>query len=123
MIAIAYTNKQNETERINNKLDKLGSIFNIILSIIYFPISGFSMLMFTASESTIGVANKLYISLITIFCYITISIPLICIICVALSVILRIKGKSIISFYIQFLPLVIFIINMSFLAIVEKWVK
>lgn len=94
-----------------------------MLSIFYFPISGFSMLIVMASEGTIGVTNQLYINLITVFCYLTISIPILCIICIALSVILRIKRKNIASFCIQFIPLVIFILNISFFLLLKNGIN
>jgi len=123
ILAIIFFGKQRKIAHLNSKLDKVGVIFNTVLSILYFPLSAFSMLMFMASEATIGATNQLYIMLIRIFCYITITVPLICIISITLSVILRIKGKSIASFCIQFLPIIVFILNLLFLSSIEKWFK
>lgn len=118
MIVIAIVKNQSKGERLNNKLDKVGAIFNIVLSILYIPLSYISIMMVMVSD--VFSANQLYNNLISIFCYITITFPLICIISIALSVILRIKGKSIASFRIQFLPLVVFTLNMIFIVSVDK---
>lgn len=101
------------------KLDRVGFVFNIILGVLYCPFSLFSLLMMMASESTIGVTNSLYISLIDVFCVMCALIPLFCIISIVLSIVLRKKKHSVLSFVIQFLPLVIFALNAVLLAIAE----
>ena len=102
-----------------NKLDKLGVVFNIILSVLYVPMSFFSCLLMMASEGTIDATNQLYINLITVFCYITGLVPLICILGIAFSVFFRKRKRSILSFVIQFLPLVVFVLNVIFLFYIE----
>lgn len=101
------------------KLDQLGILFNIILTVVYVPLSLFSWLLQMASESTIGVTNLLYISLIDVFCVIAFLIPLLCIAAIVLSVVLRKKGYCVSSFVVQFVPLVIFILNIVLLAFAE----
>ena len=73
-----------------------------------------------ASESTIDATNPLYITLIEIFCIISLIIPFLCIAGIIVSLILRKKGYSISSFVFQFLPLVIFILNIILLCIAES---
>ena len=102
------------------KLDKIGTVFNIILGVSYIPLSLFSWLLQMASESTIDATNPLYITLIEIFCIISLIIPFLCIAGIIVSLILRKKGYSISSFVVQFLPLVIFILNIILLCIAES---
>ena len=102
------------------KLDKIGAVFNIILGVSYIPLSLFSWLLQMASESTIDATNPLYITLIGIFCIISFIIPFLCIAGIIVSLILRKKGCSISSFVVQFLPLVIFILNIILLCVAES---
>lgn len=102
------------------KIDKLGRVFNIILGIAYIPLSLFSWLLQMVSESTIDATNPLYITLIEIFCIISFIIPLLCIVGIIISVVLRKKGYSISSVVIQFLPLAIFILNIILLCFAES---
>ena len=103
-----------------NEIDKAGRILNWILGAIYVPISFFSWLLQMASEGTIDATNPLYITLIEIFCIISFIIPFLCIAGIIVSLILRKKGYSISSFVVQFLPLVIFILNIILLCIAES---
>jgi len=83
IIAIVYAIKSIKVQTFSTKkIDKISAILNVILTIVYIPMSGFSALMFMASEGTINATNQLYITLINVFCYITISVPIICIICI-----------------------------------------
>lgn len=102
------------------KLDKIGTVFNIILGVTYIPLSLFSWLLQMASEGTIDATNPLYISLIEIFCIISFIIPFLCIAGIIASLILRKKGYSISSFVVQFLPLVIFALNLILLYYAES---
>ncbi len=97
------------------KIDKLGKIFNIILSVLYIPLSLFSWLMQMVSVDTIDATNPLYITWINIFCIISFLIPLLCIAGIVVSVLLRRKGHSVSSFIVQFIPLAVFILNLVFL--------
>ena len=101
------------------KLDKIGKIFNIILGVTYIPLSLFGWLLQMASESTIDATNPLYITLIEIFCIISFFVPLLCIVGIVISIILRKKGYSKSSFIVQFIPLVIFILNLILLFVTD----
>ncbi len=101
------------------KTNKIGIIFNIVLGALYLPMSLFSFLLIMASDGTIDATNALYINLIRVFCFICFVIPFLCVAGVVSSIILRIKGHKHLSFIIQFLPLIIFVLNLIFLAIVE----
>ena len=102
------------------KLDKITIILNVILSILYIPFSLFSWLLAMASESTFVVTNKTYILLINVFCYITLTIPFICILSILLSFIFRKQQKSVLSFVIQFLPIMVFFMNLGLLFFTES---
>ena len=96
------------------KLDKVGRVFNVILLVVYIPLSLVSFLFGMASEATIGATNPLFITLINIFCVITMVNSLLFFVGIIMSVILRRKGYSVPSFVVQFIPLAIFILNLVF---------
>ena len=96
------------------KIDKLGRIFNTILSVLYIPLSLFCWLMQMVSVDTIDATNPLYITWINIFCVISFFIPLLCIAGIVASNLLRRKGYSVPSFVVQFIPLAVFILNFVF---------
>jgi len=95
-----------------NKLDKITLILNIVLSVLYVPFSIFCFLLQMASEGGIDVTDTLYIRLMDIFCFVSAIIPLLCIAGIILSVVLRKRGHSILSFSIQFLPIIVFVFNL-----------
>lgn len=101
------------------KLDKLGIVFNIILGILYIPLSLFSFLMQMASEMLFDATNPVYIGLVEISCVIFLVVSLLCPAGIMASAILRIKGHSKASFVTQFIPLAVFILNMIFLYFTE----
>ncbi|HCT65099.1 MAG TPA: hypothetical protein DIC60_07570 [Lachnospiraceae bacterium] len=101
-----------EDEKFVNKFDRIGKILNIGLSVFYIPFSLFSM--------TVGIfiwdspiKNELDKSTRTIVSNVSLPMPLICIASIVLSVILRKNGLSKLSFFVQFLPIVIFMLVMS----------
>lgn len=94
------------------KLDRLGAVLNIVLGIFYLPFSFFCFLLLMMSESAIGATNPVYICMIDIFCFVDFFIPLLCVAGIALSIWFRKKGHSIFSFVIQFLPLIVLVLNL-----------
>lgn len=102
------------------KLDAICRTFNVVLSVLYVPISLFSWLLQMASEGTIDTTNPLYMNLIRIFCVIAFIVPFLCIAGIVLSVALRRKGHSVLSLCIQFIPLVVFILDLMLLAFAES---
>ena len=102
------------------KIEKISKAFNIVLGVVYIPLSLFSWLLQMASEGTIDATNPLYITLIEIFCIISFIIPFLCIAGIIISVIFRKKGYSKCSLVIQFLPLVIFALNLMLLCYAES---
>lgn len=101
------------------KIDKLGIVFNIILGIAYIPFSFFCWLSLMISEITIGATNPLYLHIVDLFCIVDFFIPLLCLIGIVLSVIFRAKGYSVLSFVIQFAPIIVFILNLFLLYITD----
>ena len=102
-----------------SKLDRVGKICGHILTIAYLPLSLYSFLLYMASEATISANNPLYICLINVFCVFTLIIPFLCFAGVVVSAILRNRGCSAASFVIQFVPLIIFVLNQLLLAFAQ----
>ncbi len=101
------------------KLDKLGIVFNVVLSVFYIPFSFFCFMLLMVSEAAIGATNPIYICIIDVFCFVDFFIPLLCLVGIALSIWFRKKGYSIFSFVIQFLPLVVFVLDLIFLFLTD----
>ena len=101
------------------KLDKLGIVFNVVLSVFYIPFSFFCFMLLMVSEMAIGATNPIYICIIDVFCVVDFFIPLLCLVGIALSIWFRKKGYTICSFVIQFLPLVVFVLDLVFLFLTD----
>ena len=101
------------------KLDKLGRVFTVILSVLYFPMAFISWLMQMVSVDAMNATNPVYIALIKIVCAIAFLMPLLCVACVVVAVLLRKRGCSVLSFLIQLAPLVIFLLSFALLAITD----
>jgi len=103
-----------EKQIIYTKLDKLGSIFNFVLSILYLLIAFLVILgMFDALFSTSGrptAASFLHNIIDDFTNFILLCSPSVSVISIISSVVLRRKGKSVSSFIVQFLPFLIFLI-------------
>lgn len=111
-IANASFQDQIKGLREYSKFDKAGITFNIILSMVYLSLYVISNIVFM--ESNKSYENQFERIPIAVFRFMEFVVPLICVISIALSVKLRKMGKSIASFYIQFLPMVILPINCFF---------
>ena len=92
-----------------NKLDKIGFIFNIILSILYVPISLYGIFSLFAADSMFMYSETIQ-KIIDLIITIGITLPFVSVLGIVLSVIFRKKGKRILSFIIQFVPLLLFAI-------------
>ena len=101
-------------------INKVSTTLNWLLGIIYIPLSFFSWMLQMASEGTIDATNSTYIGLINVFCFIAFIIPLLCVMGIVISVILRKRRHYISSLIIQFLPLLVFIGNLILLAFAES---
>ena len=92
-----------------NKLDKIGLALNIILSVIYVPISLFGVFSVMMADAMHMYSETVKI-ILSFMIYLGISLPIISIVSIALSVFFRKKGKSVLSFFLQFIPLFVFAI-------------
>lgn len=102
---------------VYNKLDKAGFILNIVLSVIYVPMSFVGVFSLFAADSMSMYSDTIQM-IIEIMIYIGITLPFMSVIDIVLSVILRKRGKRILSFVIQFIPLILFIIMVVTLALI-----
>lgn len=93
---------------------------NIVLGILYIPLSVFSWLMQMASENTIGAENLLYVNLIDVFCVMSFLIPVVCLVGIFLSAVFRKKGQWVLAIVFQFIPLVVFLLNLLLLYVAES---
>ena len=92
-----------------NKLDKIGFIFNIILSVLYVPMSLYGIFSLFAAD-TMFMYSETIQKIIDLMITIGITLPFVSVLGIVLSVIFRKKGKRILSFTIQFIPLILFIV-------------
>lgn len=76
------------------KIDKISKTSNIVLGVLYIPLSLISWLLQMVSESTMDATNPLYIGLIDTFC--------------------------VVAFVIQFIPLIVFVVNLLLLVFAES---
>ena len=104
VLGIVIPKKENYT-----KLDKIGFIFNIILSILYVPMSLYGIFSLFAADSMF-MYSKTIQKIIELMITIGITLPFASVLGIVLSVIFRKKGKRILGFIIQFIPLVLFVI-------------
>ena len=91
------------------KLDKLGFVFNIILAFLYVPMSLYGIFSVFAADSMFMYSEAVR-KIIEIMITIGITLPFVSVLAIVLSVILRKKRKRILSFIIQFIPLVLFVV-------------
>lgn len=98
-----------------NSLDQKGIIFNIVLSVLYVPLSiaGIFTLFFWDAPTTDYSTLKLM--LLDIVTGIGFSIPVFSLAAIVASIVARKRGKSKFSFIIQFLPIPIFVILLAFI--------
>ena len=92
-----------------SKLDKIGFVFNIILSVLYIPMSLYGIFSLFAADSMFRYPEPIQ-KIIGIMITIGITLPFVSVFGIFFSVVFRKKGKRIISFIIQFVPLILFIV-------------
>ena len=92
-----------------NKLDKIGFIFNIILSVLYVPMSLYGTFYIFAVDR-MSLYSATIQKIIALMIKMGVTLPYISVLGIVLSVIFRKKGKRILSFTIQFVPLILFVI-------------
>ena len=92
-----------------NKLDKIGFVFNIILSVLYIPMSLYGIFSLFAADSMFMYPEPIQ-KIIGIMITIGITLPFVSVFGIFFSAVFRKKGKRILSFIIQFVPLILFIV-------------
>ena len=92
-----------------SKLDKIGFVFNIILSVLYIPMSLYGIFSLFAADSMFRYPEPIQ-KFIGIMITIGITLPFVSVFGIFFSVVFRKKGKRILSFIIQFVPLILFIV-------------
>ena len=94
---------------VYTSLDKVGIVLNIILSLAYIPMSIMGLFLIFFADYTDGLTQLesilLYIGII-----LGLHTPIASIGCILTSVIARKRGKSVLSFVFQFIPMAVFII-------------
>ena len=94
------------------KSERVGYVLSIVVTILYIPISLFSFLLGMFSEVVMDTTNQIFINLINISSCIAMLVPIFCFFGILLSIRCRKKGYIAWSFVLQFLPLVIFSLNL-----------
>lgn len=97
-------------KRVNyTRLDKVGLVFNIVLSVVYIPLSLFGVFSIFMADA-IHMYSETVQAIISILISIGLALPFVSVASVVLSVVFRKKGKSLLGFLIQFVPLILFLI-------------
>ncbi|MBQ8541777.1 MAG: hypothetical protein IJ435_09955 [Clostridia bacterium] len=91
------------------KLDKTGFMLNVILSAIYVPMSIAGVFTVFFSDNTSGF-SEVKMNLLYVVIMMGSSTPIVSIASIFSSIVLRNRGKSKLSFAVQFLPIALFII-------------
>ncbi len=117
LIAI-FIPKKNDYEY--NSLDKKGVIFNIILSVVYVPLSIMGVFTIFFWDAPTTNYSELKILLLDIVTWIGLFIPLLSIASIFTSAIARKRGKSKFSFIIQFLPILAFVVMLILMFFMDK---
>lgn len=106
LVTVLFTQKKKGY--VYNTLDKIGIILNIVLSVIYIPMSLVGVFMVFLADNPAGM-TEIQINLLYYSIFLGISVPFVSIGSIITSVVARKSGKSKFSFLIQFLPILIFI--------------
>lgn len=101
------------------KSERVGYVLSIVLTILYIPISLFSFLLGMLSEVVTDTTNQMMTGFIDFSSCIAMFVPIFCFIGILLSIRCRKKGYIVWSFVLQFLPLVIFCINLLFIHMID----
>ena len=103
-----------------NSLDKKSAVLNIILSIIYVPLSIMGVFTIFFADAPTTNYSELKILLLDTIIWMGFSIPLLSIASIFTSVLARKRGKSKFSFIIQFLPVLVFVVMLILMFFMDK---
>jgi len=116
VVAVVIIKKKNKEYWPVKRIDQVGGLFNIALIGVYTALSIASfVLAFATGMSLSSYPDSVNKQLVDIYLKILFFMPVFSAVSLSLSAILRIKGKSRMSFCIQFLPLIIFILVIQLL--------
>ncbi len=91
------------------KLDIVGIVLNIVLSVIYIPLSLFGVFSIFMADA-MHMYSETVQAIISLLISIGLALPFVSIASIVLSVVFRKRGKSLLGFLIQFIPLILFLI-------------
>lgn len=91
-------------------LDKKGVITNIVLAVLYVPLSIMGMFTIFFADAPMDNYSALKKALLYAVCYLGLTVPGLSAGSIFISIILRKRGHSKTSFIIQFVPLALFLI-------------
>lgn len=103
-----------------SSLDKKGVVINIILSIVYVPLSIIGVFTIFFADAPAQYNSSLKNLLVDDIIMIGFSIPFLSIASIFTSVLARKKGKSKFSFIVQFLPIPIFIVMLALIFLANR---
>ena len=103
----------------NSTLDTAGVFLNILLSLLYVPISLYGIFSVFAADS-MSLYSAGVQKVIELMIGIGVSLPFASILSIMTSVALRRKGISVLSFAIQFVPLLLFVIMIVVFELVSR---
>ena len=92
-----------------NRADRLCFILNIVLSVLYVPMSLFGLFSLFAADSMFMYSETVQ-TIIELMITVGVTLPFVSVLSIVLSVIFRKKGQRVLSFVIQFVPMILFII-------------
>ena len=101
------------------KSERVGYVLSIVLAILYVPVSLFSFLLGMLSEVVMDSTNQVILGLIHYLSCVAMLVPIYCFVGILFSIRCRKKGYIVWSFVLQFLPLIIFGVNLLFIHIVD----
>ncbi len=121
IIPIILSNFVPKKEHTETPIEKLGKKFNIGLSIFYVPLSYLGLL---SPLMKIGVPFQEFTvceeQILNAVMWCGIFLPVITPVFMSASIILRRRGKGVISFVLQFVPFEVFIIEMVTIIIIKS---
>ena len=91
-----------------NSLDKTGVVFNIVLSVLYVPLSLMGLFTVFFADAPSEMYSSLRNMFVSVIIAVGISVPLLSVAGIFTSIVTRKRGRSKFSFVIQFLPLPFF---------------
>ena len=116
-IIVYFAVKRKKETAEYNKLDKSGFVLNIVLGLFYIPFSFVSVFVGAMMGDGLYFKNPMIVALIYVLYYICLYMPFFCGASITASSILRKRGYSRWSFYINFVPIMILAISVGIILL------